>query len=1040
MKKRYGKISVIGSILMTLVCWLSMTSSTFAQTKSISGTISDAKGVGLPGVAIAIKGTTNRGTSTDGNGKFSLSGVDNKTVLRISSIGFETQEVSVGNKSVIEITLAENAANLDEVVVVGYGTQKKINMTGAVSTVDAKMLENRPTSSLQTALQGTAAGLIVTRTNGQPGNEGLGIQIRGATTANGSVDPLIILDGVTVPSITLQTMNQNDIESISILKDAAAAAIYGAQAAGGVILITSKKGKDGKVTFDYSGQSGIDWAANIPDRMTLFEEASFSNLARKNSGSGPEYSDFDLEQIKNNVPFLVNPADTTQWLFFNQEPLAQKILKEYTSMQTHNLSVKGGSKNLNFLVSGGYYNKKGLFKVGPDQLTRYNLRLNVGAQLSKNLSLDSRIAYTNEFTEQSSRSANGQGLIYDIYRLRTRTPFFTPLGQYNGAGSGATTYADLAEGGYNNLTRNFFDGTFTFKLENLVKGLTLRSVTGTQYRMGDRYIFRRTVPLWGRFGVNRYVNQVNGYQITNEITKNLNVQFLANYDYKYNKHSFGVFAGYQWENFRYVNTTAGASNLVSNDLPTLNLGDDKTKTNSESIATYAFQSVFGRFNYNYDDKYLVEGTLRQDESSKLAEDGRIKIFPSVSAGWNMHREKFINLALPFVSEMKLRASWGALGGALGSTLGNYDYVNQLTRGSALVLGDSRTSFIFQGSLPSTNLSWETIETTNGGFDLGLLKNALQISADYYVKYNRNMLTPQQLPATIGINTPRKNNGELKSWGWEIEMKYRGKIGDNFSYNVGANFSDNQNELISFSNRIIVSRGNNSLIEGYPINTIWGYKSDGYFSSADEVKGWAFQDNRAGAGDVKYVDQNGDKLITVGKGSSADFGDLMMLGTTNPRYLFGFNFGFQFKNFDFSAFVQGVGKRNFLAGSESVGPLLVTWKQAMGIHRDYWTPENPNALFPRPFVGATHNFGASDKWTFNGQYARLKNIQLGYTLPKAFTKKIGVSRARVFVSGQDLFTISAMGKFGTLFDPESANNADNDYPYFSTASAGLNISF
>ena len=1026
--------------LWIFVCWLIFSSTAIAQTKTITGNVKDTKGDVVPGVAISVKGTPTKGTTTDGNGKFSLTGVDSKTVLRVSSIGFETQEVNVGNKSLLEITLAENAASLEEVVVVGYGVQKKVNMTGAVSTVDSKMIENRPTSSLQTALQGTSPGLIVTRTNGQPGNEGLGIQIRGATTANGSVDPLIILDGVTVPSITLQTMNQNDIESISILKDAAAAAIYGAQAAGGVILITSKKGKNGKVTFDYSGMSGTDWAANVPERMTLLEEANFSNLARKNSGSGPEYSDFDLEQIKNNVPFLVNPADTTQWLFYNQNPLPQQILKTYTSMQTHNISARGGTDKLNFLISGGYYNKKGLFKVGPDQLTRYNLRVNLGAKLTNNLSLDSRIAYTNELTEQSSRAASGQGLVYDIYRLRTRTPFFTPLNQYNGAGSGATTYADLAEGGYDNRSRNFFDGTFTFKLENLVKGLTLRSVAGTQYRRGDRYIFKRTVPLWGRFGVNRYVNQVNSYSISNEVTKNLNLQFLANYDLKINKHTFGALLGYQWEDFRYVNTTSGATNMVSNDLPTLNLGDDKTKTNSESIATYAFQSVFGRFNYNYDDKYLLEGTLRQDESSKLAEDGRTKIFPSVSAGWNLHRETFMSESLQFISEFKLRGSWGRLGGALGSTLGYYDYVNQLTRGSALVLGDSRTSYIYQGSLPSTNLSWETIETTNGGFDIGLMKNKLQVSGDYYVKSNKNMLTPQQLPATIGIATPRKNNGELKSWGWELEVKYRGKIGDKFSYNVGGNFSDNQNELISFSNRIVVARGNNSLIEGYPINTIWGYQTAGYFSTADEVKAWAFQDNRTGAGDLKYVDQNGDKQVTVGKGSKSDYGDLIYLGSTGPRYLFGFNFGFDYQGFDFSAFVQGVGKRTFLAGSESVGPLLVTWKQAMGIHRDYWTPENPNALFPRPYVGATHNFGTSDKWAFNGQYARLKNIQLGYTLPSVLTKKMGISKARVYVSGQDILTVSAMGKFGTLFDPESANNADNDYPYFSTASVGLNLSF
>ena len=310
MKKIYKSRVACGKFLWIFVCLLAFSTATFAQTKSISGTVKDPKGEGIPGVSISVRGNSAKGTTTDASGKFQLGNVDAKTVLRVSSIGYEIQEVSVGNKTSLEITLDESAAALEEVVVVGYGVQKKVNMTGAVSTVDSKMLENRPTTSLQTALQGTSPGLIVTRTNGQPGSEGLGIQIRGATTANGSVDPLIILDGVTVPAITLQTMNQNDIESISILKDAAAAAIYGAQAAGGVILITSKKGKAGKVTFDYSGQSGVDWAANIPGRMSLEEEAVFSNLARRNSGSGPEYSEFDLEQIRNRIPALVNPADT----------------------------------------------------------------------------------------------------------------------------------------------------------------------------------------------------------------------------------------------------------------------------------------------------------------------------------------------------------------------------------------------------------------------------------------------------------------------------------------------------------------------------------------------------------------------------------------------------------------------------------------------------------------------------------------------------------------------------------------------------------
>ncbi|GAB3911426.1 TonB-dependent receptor [Larkinella knui] len=1005
--------------------------------ESISGKITDEKGEGLPGVSLIVKGTT-RGTTTDNNGQYKLTVPDGKAVLIVSFVGYQRQEITINNRSVIDIQLAVDDKSLEEVVVVGYGVQKKVNLTGAVSTIDSKALENRPTSNLATGLQGVTPGLIITRQNGQPGRENIAIQIRGATSANGNVNPLVLLDGVSVPISTMQTMNPNDVESISVLKDAAAAAIYGAQAAGGVILITTKKGKSGKVTFDYLAQQGVDWGINIPGRMSLLEEAQFSNLARINSGSAPEYTDLEMENIRNGVPYSVNPADTSTYLYYNQTPIAKSVLRRYTSMSTHNLTARGGTDKLNFLLSGGYYNKQGVFKVGSDNYKRYNLRLNLGSQLTKHISLDSRLSYSNERTKSPSTDANNSGLMYQVLRSRTRNPMFTPEGRYNTANG---TYATLAEGGYDNYNRNFFDGVFTMTAANFVKGLQLRAVAGTQYRRGDRQIFFRTVPLWAKSKVASYINQINSYEIRNELTKNTNIQFLANYDFKLGeKHNFGFFAGYQWEAYREDNLFSKATNLVSNDLPTLNLGDDKTKSNGQTINTYAFQSVFGRFNYNYDDKYLLEATLRLDESSKLAPGLRQKFFPAASVGWNVHRESWFSDAVPFVSELKLRGSWGRLGGALGSTIGYYDYLSQLTRGNALVLGDSRTSYIYQGSIPSANLSWETIETTNGGLDLGFFQNRLQFSGDYYVKFNRNMLTAQQLPGTIGIGTPRKNTGELKSWGWETEIRYRDRIGKDFTYSVAVNLSDNNNRLISFSNRNVVGSGTNGLIEGYPLNTIWGYETAGYFQTADEVKGWAFQDNRTGVGDVKYVDKDGDKRLSVGKGTVADHGDLVLLGTTNPRYLFGVTLGAQWKGFDLSVFVQGVGKRSYRSTAESIAPLLVTWKQPLAIHRDYWTPENQDALFPRPYTGATHNYVSSDKWTLNASYARLKNIQVGYTLPATLTQKLKISRARFFFSGQDILTISGLGAFQGYFDPETRDGVENDYPFFATASLGLNVSF
>lgn len=1008
--------------------------------QNVTGKVTDEKGEPLVGVTVQVRGTT-RGATTDPQGVFRISVPDAKSVLVFSYIGYAKQEIVIGNRTALNVSLEVDDKSLEEVVVVGYGVQKKVNMTGAVSTIDSKVIQNRPSSNLANALQGTTPGLIITRVTGQPGSESLNLQIRGATTANGDVPPLVILDGVTVPSSTLLNMNPNDVESMSVLKDAAAAAIYGAQAAGGVILVTTKKGSAGKVKFEYLGQYGTDWAINVPKRMSLLEEAELVNLGQRNAGAGPEYNDFDLEQIRNNVPYVINPADTNTYLFYNQQPLTDQLLRKYTSMRTHNFTARGGTEKVNFMISAGYYEKQGVFKVGPDNNKRFNLRFNLGTQLTKHLSLDSRIAYTLEKTRSSSTAVDGGGILYQIYRLRTRTPFFTPEGRYSGAGSAATAYAELESGGYNNLDKNYFDGTFTLKAADIVKGLTLRAVVGTQIRPENRNAFLRTVPLWGRTSILRYINQVNSYRVTRDLTKNLNLQFLADYNFKIgDKHSFSVLGGYQWEDSRFESVYTQANNLVSNDLPTLSLGDDATKSNSETIRTYAFQSVFGRFNYNYADKYLFEATVRQDESSKLAPGLRKQVFPSASVGWNVHREAWFGNSLGFISELKLRGSWGRLGGALGSTLGVYDYLNQLSRNSNLVLGDVRTSYIGQTFIPSAALSWETIETTNGGIDLGFFQNHLQANFDYYVKYNRNMLTPQQLPATIGISTPRKNNGELKSWGWELDVRYRDRIGKDFNYNISFNLSDNQNKLINFSGRRVINAGFNNLIEGYPINTLWGYQTAGYFTSSDEVKAWAFQDNRTGAGDVKYIDRNGDGRLTVGKGNVDDYGDLVYLGTTQPRYLFGATLGFDWKGFDFLAFFQGVGQRSFRPNPESIAPRLVTWKQPLAIHSDYWTPENPDALYPRPFTGATHNYLASDKWTLDAKYMRLKNLQVGYTIPSKLTQKVKVDRARVFFSGQDLFTISGLGAFQGYYDPETRNGVENDYPFFATASVGLNVSF
>ncbi|TDE18185.1 SusC/RagA family TonB-linked outer membrane protein [Dyadobacter psychrotolerans] len=1007
---------------------------------TIKGTVRDPDDKEfLTGVSVILKGSS-QGTTTDGKGAFEINVPNENAVLVFSFVGYTSFETTVGNRSRLDIDLRVDPKSLEEVVVVGYGTQKKENLTGAVSTVTSREIENRPVSNLAMALQGLSPGLSITRQTGQPGEEGIGIQVRGATSANGNVEPLLIVDGVSSPGVSLQALNPNDIESVTVLKDAAAAAIYGAQAAGGVILVTSKKGKSGKTVFEFSSIVGTDWALNVPERMPTWEELEYNNMARLNSGAAAAHSAETIAILKEGkITYRVNPNDTTRYQYYGTESIIDQLLRKNTLMQTHNISARGGTDKLNFLVSLGYYDKQGVFKVGPDKNNRYNLRLNLGTQLTKHLSLDSRITYTLQKQEAPSVGTNGNGaLLFNLYRYSSQNPLLTPDGRYNTT-SGATAYAQMDAGGFNNYNRNFFDGVFTARLNNFVKGLEVRAIYGAQYRRGDRDIFKRTVQRWYRTAIGDILNTPNSYSVTNDVTQNTNLQFLVDYDLRIAKnHKFHVLGGYQWEDSRFEEISTGVTNMVSNELPSLGLGDETTKTNSQRINTYAFQSYFGRFNYSYADRYLFEATFRVDESSRLAPGLRTKAFPSLSAGWNIHRESWFSV--PFVSELKLRGSWGRLGAASG--IGLYDYLALMNRNANLVLGspEVKSTYFAQTTVPSSQLSWETIETTNGGLDIGLFKNKVSASLDYYVKYNRNMLSALQLPATFGVGTPRVNNGELKSWGWEAELRYRDRIGDHFTFNVGLNVSDNQNKLINFAGRRVISAGTVGTLEGYPINSIWGYKTDGYFQTNDEVKTWAFQDSRTAAGDVKYIDVNGDKRISVGSGSSEDHGDLVYQGTTQPRYLFGFNLNMQWKGFDFTAFLQGVGKRNFVPTRQALDPNIASYYQALAVHRDYWTPENPNAMFPRPFVNATHNYLTADKWILDGKYVRLKNIQVGYSLRPSLLSKVKIARARIYFTGQDLFTLSGLGKFRGYFDPEQRDGVAADYPFFATAAVGLNLTF
>ncbi|QDH79655.1 TonB-dependent receptor [Echinicola soli] len=1019
----------------------------FGQSLKITGEVTDSDtGEPLVGATVLVSGSS-KGTVTDPDGNYVLNNISKGDVLKFSYLGYLSKNIKVENQTNISVSLLQDEELMEEVIVVGYGTQKRENLTGAVSTVGKEKIANRPITNLATGLQGVTPGLTITRTNGEPGNEGINIQIRGVTSANGSVDPLVVIDGISTSIDALTRINPNDVEDITVLKDAAAAAIYGSQSSGGVILVTTKSGTSGKMKIDASVLYSLKRPINMPKRMTLLEEATFVNLARTNAGGGTPYSERDLENIRNNVPYDYNDSDGREHLmeFYNQTPYEDDLMYRYAPSQTYNVALSGGTEKLNYYLSGGLLNEEGMLKIGNDESKRYNARLNLRSKINEKVSLTGNIAYTNKFTNAPGDNLSGNyNTIYYLTRARLRNPLYTPSGNYM-----HRVVADLREGGFQNSKENRLDANATLTIKDLVKGLTLRAVVGGQYRVDNDVNFRRFVQRYSTYAdgtdyENGNINSPNSYYERAETRKRANIQYLADYVLKISdKHNITALAGYEFQDYQYEGFWASASNLFNNDIAGLNHSEQENRDNGQGYNAFAFQSVFGKVNYTFDRRYVIEGTYRYDESSKLAPGYQGQDFGAISAAWNVHRESWFEGLSHVISDLKLRASWGRLGGALGSNFPNFSWANTINRGSGLVLGATDNPYYYQSAIPSSTITWENIETTNFGLDIGMFDNKLTFTGEYFTKWNKNMSTTVPVPEILGVSPPDKNIGELKVWGWEMELAYRNSFGSDFNLNIGFNLSDTQNELVKFERNTSVSEGRVGLLEGHPLNTFWGYKTNGYYSSEEELNNAVSLDGsnkNIDLGDVKYVDLNGDGEISQGEGTLEDHGDLNYIGTDATRFSFGLNIGAEYKNFDFIAFFQGVGRRHFQPNYTNLAPLTRSWIMPMDIHNDYWTPENQDALFPRPYYQATHNYQASDKWIFDAKYVRLKNIQIGYTLPKALTEKLSMDRVRVFFSGQDLLTFTNMKGLEKVYDPESRNGRISDYPYFGTASIGLNINF
>ena len=1011
----------------------------FAQIKNVQGTVTDAKGVPMTGVSVTIDGSS-IATITDNKGRYNINASPG-TLLVFSYTGYLNTEIKVTSAtSSVNATLAENPLSLENVVVVGYGSQKKVNLSGAVAQVSGKDLINRPVPNVTSALQGVLPGVTVLRGSGQPGSEGYDVRIRGFSSAN-SASALVLVDGI---EQDLNLLDPNDIESISVLKDASASAIYGARAAAGVILVTTKQGRSGKTRITFNSYYGINITARQPQRLDSWDEQTLIDEARKNATGNAEFNDEQIEWLENaNFTYRPNPTQD-RWEYYGNNNWIKEGMDKINHMQNHSLSVSGGEQKLNYLVSGSYYNRDGVLRYGPDGNSRANLKVNVNSELNKYITVKLTAGYIGSFTQENAFGT--EQIINRLYRSRARQLLYTPPEDITGQkynGDLQINAVDIEKnGGTENRNYETFTGRLNLQVKNVIKGLTLDVIGWRNQNNYNMENDRKSIYWYGRTTntVRFSVNVPNSITLTKNKAYQNNLQSYLTYHFNLKgDHEFTLLQGGSYEEYRKDEVTASAQNMITNDFFSLNFGDPLTKTNSDLVQTWALASLFGRLNYSFKGKYLFEASYRYDGSSRLAPQNRWQLFPSFSAAWRVSEEDFFK-NVSFINDLKFRVSWGQLGN--GSVLGLYDYIPLLTSGltttNNLVFNDQRTQYLYQSTLASPDKTWETVEQSNIGVDVTLFRNRLAITADYYVKRNKNMLATLNVPNIIGVNVSSVNIGELKSWGTEFDIKWRDRVGK-LDYRIGFNISDNQNILVKYDGRnSIGSGGVVTLLEGYGLNSVWGYKTDGYFQTqeeADTYKGgvkYPFFPN-PGPGDVKYLDLNGDGVISAGDGTPESPGDLVYLGTTNARYTYGIDLGLSWKRFDFSVFLQGALKRSFLIDQGTLSPILGTADMPWSIHMDHWTPDNPDALFPRMYQTSAHNFMASDKWTQNGSYLRLKNIQIGYAIP--INKKY-IRDLRIYISGQDLWEST---KVLSVFDPEVGNNVSaTTYPFYRTISFGLNL--
>ena len=1039
-----------------------------AQDRSVSGVVKDDSGLELPGVSVVVKGTT-RGTTTDGDGKYRLNIPGANTTLVFSFVGYSSREELVGNRATIDLSLSGEDKILNEVVVVGYGTQEKVNLTGAVGVATAERLENRPIASAGEGLQGVIPNLNITVRNGDP-SQSPQFNIRGYESINGG-SPLILVDNV---PMDINRINPNDIESISVLKDASAAAVYGARAAFGVVLVTTKSGKAGKIQVNFGSQFSLAKPIFNMDVVTdPYEFVQARNAANIRTNGNPTYDDNFVEAVKK---YSENPIAANEWgvvngrlQYYGYNRYQERIMTDFAPTNQQDLSVAGGSDKAKFFVSLGRFSKDGYLRMNNEEFKRYNMLAKADFQVNKWLNLENKVV----FNSQNSDKPHFYSWDVNINSLARVNPiqpiqfpdleyYITPgdrekyeplIGKYFG---GTNFFPYLQDGGRETFTRNdvwLSQGATLTPLPGLmVKGNFSYNIFNEMYQDVQSKIEIVDTDLLAKSPVSNGFSGDDWIENRSRYNQYYVINAFAQYTLQNTgKHNLTTMVGYNEEAGRNNSVYAQARSLITPLITDLNAttGVQVTRGGKSHVA---LRGVFYRMTYNYDDRYLLEANGRYDGTSRFPSDSRFGFFPSFSAGWRISNEKFMAGTNSWLDNLKLRASYGTLGNQTIRNRNNgnelyYPYISAMGTGQApFIFNNTTQPFVSPAGLVSPSLTWESVTSQNIGLDFTALRSRLDLSFDLYARDTKNMLMNVDYPDILGVNAPQENAADLRTKGWELSLTWRDKIKTDWSYDVTLALADAQATITRFQNPsgALPNPGQGIFYVGQKLGEIWGYETVGIFQTDEAVKAAPNQSrlgNNWRAGDIQYADLNGDGIISPGKNTLEDPGDRRIIGNTSPRYSFGINTSLAWKGLSLTAFFQGIGQADYLPGNGNW-----TWFYPFNAGHvekyyitDSWTPENPNAYFPAAHISTSDkkNIQGQTRFLQNAAYLRAKNIQLSYTLPVALSSKIGMSRAQVYVSGMNLFEITKIRK---PLDPETIATQVIEYPMQRIGTLGINVSF